>query len=162
MAEVLIIRSAGFQQLDKNLPEIVRRYPQHRISILTHEHGVPMASKYADIDEVYTYPYMGAFQARHSVPELHGKSFDAVVVLVTNLTGAGFSNVMKFSLSMKARERIVCNLVSELREVSAFAIRTTGIRNALFAVAAGLLTALFAMFALVLLPIQWKRITKNK
>jgi len=160
--EVLIIRSAGFQQLDKNLPEILKRFPNHRISLLTHEHGVQMARKYKDIEQIYVYPYVSGFQSRHKVPEFRNKQFDAVIVLATNLSGAGFSNVEKFALTIRARRRLVCNLVSEFREVSAIQIRTKGIRNIIFASLAGLLTAIAAIFTLVLLPVQWKRIAKKK
>lgn len=162
MEEILIIRSAGFQQLDKNLPEIVRRFPGHRISLLTHEHGVQLASKYADIHQVYVYPYVGGFQARHKVPEFRGKKFDKVIVLVTNITGAGFSNVMNYSLTVKAKNRFVCNLVSDFRETSVFNIRSTGVRNVIFAGLAGLLTGVAALFMLALLPMQWRRIAKKK
>ncbi|MDG0794581.1 hypothetical protein OMP38_29885 [Cohnella ginsengisoli] len=57
MQEVLIVRSVGFQQLDNNLPKIKEKFPNSRLSILTHEHGVKLAEKYGDIDRIYSYPY---------------------------------------------------------------------------------------------------------
>jgi len=162
MQELLIIRSAGFQQLDKNLSEIIRRFPNHRISLLTHEHGVQPARKYKDIDRIYVYPYTEGFHARRKVPDFKGKPFDAVIVLVSNLSGSGFSNVMRFSLTIRAKRRYICNLVSEIREVTAAGIRMKHVLNVCFAGLAGCATVIAALFATVFLLVQWKRIAKKE
>lgn len=161
MQEILIIRSASFQQLDKNLPEIVRRFPDCRISLLTHEHGVQSAQKYEDLDHIYVYPHTAGFHIRRKVPEMEGKTFDGIIVLVTNLSGSGFMNVMRFALTIRAKRRYVCNLVSDIREVSAARIRMKHVLNIAFTGLAGCAAAVLLPFAAVFLLIQFRRMARN-
>lgn len=114
MKKMLIIRSVSFQQLDLNLPEIKKRFPDYEISLLTHAHGVALAEKYQDIAQVYVYPYTEGFSAKKKVPDLEGKTFDVLVVPVTNLTGCGFLNVLAFGTKIKSREYYMCNVVSDI------------------------------------------------
>lgn len=114
MKKLLIIRSVSFQQLDLNLPEIKKRFPDYEISLLTHAHGVALAEKYQDIAKVYVYDYTGGFSVKNKVLDLEGKSFDALLVPVTNLTGCGFLNVLAFGTKIKSREYYMCNVVSEI------------------------------------------------
>jgi len=162
MREVLIIRSAGFQQLDKNLPEIVRRFPDSCISLLTHEHGVQPARRYREISHVHVYPHTAGFHPRRRVPELAGKPFDAVIVLVANLSGSGFLNVLRFALTIRAKRYYICNLVSEIREVRPAGIRAKHALNLCHAVLAGCLTAIAVPFAAAYLLLQWKRLSGKK
>lgn len=116
MKELLIIRSASFQQLDLNLPEIKKKFPNYKISILTHEHGVKLAEKYEDIEQIYIYDYKDGFSIKRKVKKFQNKVFDALIVPVTNVSGAGFSNVFLFSLSIKAKKKYQCNVISEIKE----------------------------------------------
>ncbi len=116
MPDILIIRSVSYQQLDKALPVIRQTYPGNRIHLLTHEHGAAQGRAMPGIDEVHVYPYRGGFNWRHPAPQLRGKLFDAVFIPVTNLTGAGFSNVMIYALTLKTGRRLMCNVRSELSE----------------------------------------------
>jgi len=162
MQKILIIRSAGFQQLDKNMPEIVRHFPDSRISLLTHEHGVQPAQKYRELNRIHVYPYAASFHPRRRVPELAGKSFDAVVVLVANLSGSGFLNVLRFALTIRAKRYYICNLVSEIREVRPADIRLRHTLNLGYIALAGCMTAIAAPFAAAYLLLQWKRMTGRK
>jgi hypothetical protein len=161
MKEVLIIRSVSFQQLDLNLAAITERYRGCRISILTHEHGLLLAQKYQDIDQVYVYPFKEGFNFLRPVKELRGKVFDTVIIPVSNLSGAGFLNVLFFSLTIKCQSRTICNLVSELRPVTPGQIIRRSVTNKAWSLISLLLTLFLAIPVLLLLPFGLKRIEKT-
>ncbi|HOJ78739.1 MAG TPA: hypothetical protein PLZ08_11310 [Bacillota bacterium] len=161
MKELLIIRSVSFQQLDRNLVAILERYPEHRISILTHEHGVLLAQKYKGIGHVYVYPYKEGFKFKNKVPAFQDKNFDVVIVPVTNITGAGFFNVLLFSLSLKAAQRVLCNVRSEFKELSGFSLLSLGLKNLGIAVLSYLCTAFLALFVILFLPFKLRKIEKK-
>lgn len=131
MKNILIIRSVSFQQLDLNIAHIKAQYPDYSISLLTHEHGVKLAEKYKDIDNIYVYPYKEGFDVKNKVIELENKEFDIVIVPVTNISGNGFFNVLKFSKSIHCKERIMCNVVSKLSKFSMTDIYFLGFKNIL-------------------------------
>ena len=161
MKEVLIIRSVSFQQLDLNLTAIAERYRDCRISILTHEHGLLLARKYQYISRVYVYPFKEGFSFLRPVKELRGKVFDTVIIPVSNLSGAGFLNVLFFSLTLKSGSRMICNLVSELKPVTPWQIIRRGVSNKVWSLIALLLTLILAIPVLSLLPFGLKRIEKT-
>lgn len=132
MKKILIIRSVSFQQLDLNLPEIIKKYGECEISLLTHEHGVKLAKKYANIDNIYVYPYKGGFSYKNKVKELNDKEFDIVIVPVTNIDGGGFFNVLKFSKSIKSVKKVMCNVVSEFTEFTMADLYIKQIKNYLY------------------------------
>lgn len=160
-SEMLIVRSASFQQLDKSLPVLLERFPDHKVTMLTHEHGVEMARKYEAIDQVEAYPYRGGFRYFNKVKFRRDKPFDTVIIPVSNLSGSGFYNVLLFSLSIPAKQRYLCNLVSEIRPVSAFSIIGTGIGHLLFKGVSALLAGAFGIVALLLLPLRLLQIKKK-
>lgn len=162
MNEVLIIRSSSFQQLDKNMPEIVRRFPDCRISLLTHEHGVQPARKYRELDHIYVYPHTASFHPRRRAPELSGKAFDAVIVLVANLSGSGFLNVLRFTLTIRAKRHYLCNLVSDIQEVTSASIRLKHALNMCYKALAGCATVIMMPLAAAFLLMQWKRLAGKK
>lgn len=131
MKELLIIRSVSFQQLDLNLTEIKKKFPNYRISILTHEHGVRLAKKYKDISNIYVYPYFGAFNKSNRVYALDGKKFDAIIIPVTNITGVGFNNVIKYGMTIKADERYICNVISKISKIGVASLLSKYIRFAI-------------------------------
>ena len=154
MKEILIIRSVSFQQLDKNLPIVKKRFPDHKISVLTHEHGAPLARKYKDVETVYIYPYRGGFQYKDRANEISGTIFDAVIIPVANITGAGFFNVLKFSLSIKTGRRMICNVTSEITEIKPAAIRLIGVKNGMFSALSMVLTSVLALPLVLFLPLR--------
>ncbi|MDR0310539.1 MAG: hypothetical protein LBJ21_03020 [Acidobacteriota bacterium] len=154
MKEILIIRSVSFQQLDKNLPVIKDHYPDHKISVLTHEHGALLARKYKDVDEVYIYPYRDGFKYKNRAFGINDKKFAAVIIPVANITGAGFFNVLKFSLSIKAGKRAVCNVISDIREVEPAAVRLIGIKNGVISALSMVLTGVAVIPLIVFLPLR--------
>ncbi len=162
MKELLVIRSASFQQLDKNLVMIRERFPDHKLSLLTHEHGVLLAQKYKDIDQIYVYPYTESFAYRRKVRELQKKEFETVIIPVTNLSGAGFVNVFLFSLTLQAKKRFVCNVISELREISRTQILLMGLGNKLFSFFSFLCTMMVGFLTVLLLPLMLVQIESKE
>ncbi len=114
---VLIIRSASFQQLDNNLASILEQFKDWELHLLTHEHGRRLAEKYKDFSAILVYPYLGPFQRNTAIPDLPSRKYDAVLVLVANLSGAGFANVFDFASSLGAAGLYQCNLVGEIRSL---------------------------------------------
>lgn len=162
MKTLLIIRSASMQQLDKNLIEIEKRFSDHEIHMLTHEHSIKLVEKYKSIKQIYVYPYKSGFSVGNKVDELRGKEFDAVLIPVTNITGAGFFNVLRFSLTLRAKQRFICNLISDIWEVTSGKIRWMGIKNVLMSVASAILAGVAGIFVLLVLPWKLKQIEKKE
>lgn len=151
MKELLIIRSASFQQLDLNLPEIKKKFTNYKISILTHEHGVKLAEKYEDIEQIYIYDYKDGFSIKRKVKKFQNKVFDALIVPVTNVSGAGFSNVFLFSLSIKAKKKYQCNVISEIKEYTNKNIIIGECRRFIYKIIAGVCTVGFVIGIIILL-----------
>lgn len=145
MKELLIIRSASFQQLDLNLPEIRKRFPNYTISILTHEHGVKLAEKYEDIKKIYVYPYKDGFSIKRKMKKFFNKTFDAIIVPVTNISGTGFSNVFLFTLSIKAKRKYQCNVISEIKEYTNIEIIYKELIRLVYKIIAGICTIVFGI-----------------
>ena len=154
MKEILIIRSVSFQQLDKNLPVVKKCCPDHKISVLTHEHGALLARKYKDVETVYIYPYREGFLFKNKANEIRDKNFDVVIIPVANITGVGFFNVLKFSLSIKAKRRMICNVISEIREIKPVDIRLIGVKNGLISALSAVLTGVMAVPLVLFLPLR--------
>ncbi len=162
MKNILIIRSVSFQQLDLNLSSIKEKYSPCSISILTHEHGVKLAEKYSDIDKVYVYPYKDGFNIANKVKELSDANFDVLVVPVTNINGGGFFNVLKFSKSIRADERVMCNVISDIKSFTIGKIYWMQIKTAIMQIVSFLGTLIISPLVLILLLLKLKGIEKNK
>ena len=159
MKNILIIRSVSFQQLDLNLPVIKEKYSPCSISLLTHEHGLKLAEKYSDIDKIYTYPYKEGFNIKNTVSELKNTEFDAAIVPVTNITGSGFFNVLKFSKSIKCKECVMCNVVSEIKPFTMNNIYWMEMKNNFMSIASIFATVMLSPIILITLLF---RLTKIK
>jgi hypothetical protein len=146
MIEVLIVRSAPIQQLDASLPKIRAKFNNSSISILSHEHSIDLLQKYRDVKEVIPYPFRKSFAYKRKVSFDSHLRFDHVVVMVGNLSGAGFLNVLFFALGLPAGKIWVCNLVGQLRLVSRHLIILTAIRNQLYKSVSVLLSTCFCLF----------------
>jgi ADP-heptose:LPS heptosyltransferase len=161
MKKLLIIRSVSFQQMDNNLQKIKATFPEHEIHILTHEHGKSLAEKYKDIDKVWVYPYRKGFSIQRKVAELKQQAFDVVVIPVTNISGAGFSNVTLFSLTIPAKKRYLCNLVSKIRPLSTWKIITRWGRNKIFGLIALAGTVVVAPLGILFLMVKYSIFKKT-
>ncbi|MBV4428304.1 glycosyltransferase family 9 protein [Clostridium tyrobutyricum] len=161
MKNILIIRSVSFQQLDLNIAAIKDKYPGYSIDILTHEHGVKLAQKYRNIDNIYVYPYKEGFKYGNRVEEIQNKKFDIVVIPVTNISGVGFFNVLRYSKMILADKRVICNVVSNMREISDFQIYFMNIKSGLFKIFSIVLTAVMSIFMIIFLPLKLRKITKK-
>jgi len=160
-SKALIVRSASFQQLDQNLPKIMEAFPQYHFNLLTHEHGVKLAEKYRDLNEIICYSFSESFSVFRREPKLNGVRYDAVIVPVSNLTGAGFLNVFFFSFSIKAKKRYICNMVSEVSPLRSSAVVGKGILSFLNNVSAGIVTVLSYPLLWLIVPRMLHRMTKG-
>jgi hypothetical protein len=115
---LLIIRSASFQQLDSNLLVIRKKFPDSEIHLLTHQHGSKLSEKFLEVKFIHIYPYKESFHSKRRAPEVEKIYFDDVVILVSNVTGAGFANVFDFSKQINARHLHICNLRSDIDQLS--------------------------------------------
>jgi len=156
---VLIVRSVSFQQLDKNLEAVSRRFPGREFHLLTHSHGRERAGSYALIDRIYDYDSRRNFSFFHVPGLLRRKKenprlpYDAVVVPVTNKTGVGFLNVMMMALRIPSGGVYVCNLTSEIWKVSHRQIVFRSLRSSVFSILAGVFTIPFGIIGgMILLP----------
>jgi hypothetical protein len=161
MKRLLIIRSASMQQLDKNLKTIIKKFPDYEYHMLTHEHSVKLVEKYDVIKKIIVYPYKESFSIKRKVPELKKETYDVVIIPVTNLTGSGFFNVFQFSLSLKAKKRVVCNLVSDLWDITPGRIRWMGIKHIMMSIISMVGVVVAGAFVLLLLPLKLKGLEKK-
>ncbi|MED1420456.1 hypothetical protein [Bacillus smithii] len=161
MTKLLIIRSASMQQLDKNLKTIMQKFPDYEYHMLTHEHSVKLVEKYNFIKKIIVYPYKESFSIKRQVPELKKETYDVVIIPVTNITGAGFFNVFQFSLSLKAKKRVVCNLVSDLWDITPGQIRWMRIKHIMMSIISMAGMVIAGLFVLLLLPLKLKRLEKE-
>ncbi|AQR96977.1 hypothetical protein [Clostridium saccharoperbutylacetonicum] len=161
MKNILIIRSVSFQQLDLNLPAIKEKYSPCKLSLLTHEHGVKLAEKYSDIENIFIYPYKDGFNLADKVKELSDINFDVVVVPVTNINGGGFFNVLKFSKSINSKERVMCNVISEIKSFTIGKIYCMEVKTAIMQIISLLGTLIISPLVLIILLLKLKGIEKK-
>ncbi|URZ00931.1 hypothetical protein [Clostridium felsineum] len=161
MKKLLIVRSASFQQLDLNLKAIEEKYKGYEISMLTHEHGVKLAEKYNDIKNIYVYRYKESFKKGNSVKEIENIKFDVIIVPVTNISGAGFFNVFKYALSINGDKIVMCNVVSELKDVSVSSLYVMRISNFIFRIVAFLITGVLGVILTPVLLWKFKSVRKK-
>ena len=147
MNKILIVRSAPIQQLDASLSKIKQKFHGPNISILSHEHAIELLIKYEGINECITYPFKRSFDISRKAKFDDGESFDHAIVLVGNLSGCGFQNVLFFATTLPVRKIWVCNLIGEITPISRAGIILKSIRNQAFKFLALLSTAVFSVVA---------------
>ena len=147
MTNILIVRSAPIQQLDANISKIKQKFNSPSVSILSHEHGIELLNKYECLDKCITYPYKESFDISRKAKFDNGERFDHGVVMVGNLTGCGFQNVLFFALTLPVRKIWSCNLIGEVTPISRAGIILKCIRNQAFKFLALLSTAVFSIVA---------------
>ena len=135
--KVLIIRSVSFQQLDKNLEKIESQFPVSKkdlweFHLLTHSHGVQRAVSYKAISQIIDYKSRRNFTFFHLPPVLKKSRYGAIVVPVTNKTGAGFLNVLAMVLRIPSDSIYICNLTSDIWKVSRKRIVFQVVKSGLF------------------------------
>ena len=151
MLDILIVRSAPIQQLDASLSKIKLKFDSPNISILSHEHAIELLNKYECINKCITYPFKESFDIRRKARFDDGKKFDHAIVMVGNLTGCGFQNVLFFALSLPVRKIWICNLRGEINSISRAGIIMKSFRNQIFKFLALLSTAVFSVVAFPIL-----------
>ena len=147
MTNILIVRSAPIQQLDASLSKIKQKFDNPDISILSHEHAIELLNKYECINKCITYPFKESFDLRRKAKFDDGESFDHAIVMVGNLSGCGFQNVLFFALTLPVRKIWVCNLVGAITPISRAGTILNSIRNQAFKFLALLSTAVFSVVA---------------
>lgn len=166
--KVLIIRSVSFQQLDQNLAAIVKEFPPEsfQLHLLTHRHGMERAQTYDALSNIIDYEHRGNFTLFHLPSTLKKTGYDTVIVPVTNKTGLGFLNVLALAFRIRSMRIMVCNMVSELRQVSRASILLRGVKAVLFSLIAGLGTLVVGVvlspYLLIRLVLAKKRKNTNK
>ena len=151
MNKILIVRSAPIQQLDASLSKIKQKFDFPNISILSHEHAIELLNKYEYIDTCITYPYKESFDISRRAKFDAEERFDHAVVMVGNLTGCGFQNVLLFALSLPVGQIWICNLAGEITAISRIGIILKSFRNQVFKFLALLSTAVFSVVAFPIL-----------
>ncbi len=148
--KILIIRSVSFQQLDKNLTQVKETFPAPGTTfyLLTHSHGIERAGKYGLFSEIIDYQSRKDFSFFHLPQRLKKEKFHAVIIPVTNRTGAGFLNVFATALRIKAEKIYCCTLASEIRQVPRKEIVSRLLKATFFSALAFILT----LGSLVILP----------
>ena len=157
MTNILIVRSAPIQQLDASISKIKQKFDSPDISILSHEHSIELLNKYGGIKKCITYPFKGSFDICRKAKFDAEEKFDHAVVMVGNLSGCGFHNVLFFALSLPVRKIWICNLIGDLTPISRAGIILKSFRNQLFKFAAFLSTTIFCLLAFPLLLIFLNR-----
>lgn len=147
MTNILIVRSAPIQQLDANLSKIKQKFDTPDISILSHEHAIELLNKYEGIKKCITYPFKESFDISRKAKFDAGERFDHAIVMVGNLTGCGFQNVLFFALTLPVRKIWVCNLIGEITQISRAGIILKSLRNQAFKFLALVSTAVFSVVA---------------
>lgn len=118
--KILIIRSVSFQQLDKNLGPLKEMFaaPDTIFYLLTHAHGIERAGQYGLFTEIIDYETRKNFSFFHMPRRLKEEIFEAVIVPVTNKSGAGFLNVFLAVLRMKTKSIYGCTPASDIWVIS--------------------------------------------
>lgn len=153
MSQVLIIRSAPIQQLDASLPKIRSFFDNPSISILSHRHCLDLLRKYNRIEQIIPYPYKGSFDYKSKVFLDSELRFDHAVVMVGNLSGTGFINVLFFALTLPAKKIWICNLIGELKFVPRPLIVLTSARNLFYKAFSLFVSFFFCLFTLPFLAL---------
>ncbi|ADU95596.1 hypothetical protein [Geobacillus sp. Y412MC52] len=161
MKKLLIVRSASMQQLDNNLKAIINTFPDYEYHMLTHEHSVKLVEKYDVIKKIIVYPYKQSFSIKRPVPELKNEIYDVVIIPVSNLTGAGFFNVFQFSLSLKSKRRIICNLISDLWDITPGQIRWMRMKHIMMSIVSMTGSIIAGLLVVLFLPFVLKRLEKK-
>jgi hypothetical protein len=148
--KILIIRSVSFQQLDKNLGRIKEMFPTPGATfhLLTHSHGIVRAATYGMFAEIIDYRGRKDFSFFHLPKRLKKEKFHAVIVPVTNKTGAGFLNVFAMALRIKTEKIYRCTPGSDIRQTPRKEIVSRLLKATFFSAIAFILT----LGALVILP----------
>jgi hypothetical protein len=146
----LLIRSVSFQQLDKNLGRIMEIFPTTGATfyLLTHSHGIVRAGKYGIFSEIIDYQSRKDFSFFHLPKRLKKEKFHAVIVPVTNKTGAGFLNVFAMALRIRTEKIYCCTPASEIRQTPRKEIISRLLKATFFSALAFILT----LGSLLMLP----------
>lgn len=164
MMQILIIRSVSFQQLDNCFPAILEAFPQCQIDLLTHEHGIKQALTFRPVRRVYNYPESKSFNVLCKTTGVDECNYDAVIIPVANISGAGFDNVLLFSLRVRAQKRYICSLTKHLAVITVSRILLQSLKNGLYRCVALLLSLLLVpvLIYVVGLAFAWNWLSTSK
>jgi hypothetical protein len=105
----LIIRSVSLQQLDRCWPdEEQRKATMGAVDLLTHEHAVGPCLELPGINQVIPVAHQGSFSPFRKPPSL--ETYDNILIPVANYSGAGFTNVVLYSLRLSGTNRMLWTL----------------------------------------------------
>ncbi len=163
MRKYLIIRSVSFQLLDRQLPEIMKYFGENEeYHLLTHSHSINRAEKYEKFSEIIDYKSKGDFSSGKIPESLKNKEYDAIIIPLSNLSGAGFLNVFLFSLRIKSKSIFIINSQGKIKRLKKSKIITKAIFSLFNSVISLLLTLIFSPILLILLLIGFVNSLKKK
>lgn len=161
MKKLLIVRSVNFLQLDINILKIKEQFPNYQIDILTNSKTADTAKKYECVTNVYPYNFSGSFDKKNIVKEIQDKEFDVIIILVNNVSGLFFENVIHFGYSIKAKEYYICNIVSELKKITKFDLIKNDLVNLVVKICSFILTIPIGMYIICIKTIPFYKFFKE-
>ena len=163
MKKYLIIRSVSFQLLDRQLPKILKHFGEkEEYDLLTHSHSINRAEKYEKFSEIIDYKTKGDFSFWKIPESLKDKVYDAVIVPLSNLSGAGFLNVFLLSLRIKSKSIFIINSQGKIKRLKKSKIIIKAIFSLINSVISSLLTLIFSPFLLIFLLIGFVNSLKKR
>lgn len=160
--KILLIRSVSLQQMDKNLPQIYKKFSDYDLYILTHPHNVQNCRKYKGIKKILTYKRKGNFSAFFLGNELKKEKFESVLYFVSNIKGFGFLNVSFFALRVTKKNIFRCNLNSDIEKVSKTKILLSILKPLITIPLSFILTVLISPLSIIILFIHRLKSLKNQ
>lgn len=110
---ILIIRSTSIQHLALVIRRVSSLYPGARIDVLAHSHSVESVKQMNGVSSIIAYP-----STRDFSPFIIGclplNNYHLVVVPVSNISGAGYENVLLLALRFRKKQVVLCNKNGEM------------------------------------------------
>ncbi|MBI5187389.1 MAG: hypothetical protein HZA01_16910 [Nitrospinae bacterium] len=110
---ILIIRSTSIQHLALVIRRVSSLYPGARIDVLAHPHSVESVKQMSGVNSIITYPSASDFSP-FAIGDFPRNSYPLVVVPVSNMSGAGYENVLLLALRFRKRQIVMCNKNGEV------------------------------------------------
>ncbi len=163
MRKYLIIRSVSFQLLDRQLPEIMKYFGENEeYHLLTHSHSIDRAEKYEKFSKIIDYEKKEDFGFGKIPESLKGKEYDAIIIPLSNLSGAGFLNVFLLSLRIKSKSIFIINSQGKIKRLKKSKIIIKAFFSFINSIISSLLTLMFSPLLLIFLLIGFVNSLKKR
>jgi len=125
---ILIIRSTSIQHLALAVHQAQSKYASAKIDCLTHPHSLDSVREMQGINAIHPYPSTRNFSPFTAPASCRG-NYALVIVPVSNMTGAGFENVLLLALRFQKRRIVLCDLRGGLIPISRGKILARALRQ---------------------------------